>query len=466
MIHDMRKLRMYMLWIIDLIITLASFFCAVYIRFGDLEIWQNDQRFAIFLVVFTSTFISLLLDLNVNFMRRRWYRELLSVLEHNVLLLVITIIIGYMLHNSDLLSRLVIGYFFIICTPSMFVERMLIKTIAKKVYGSANTGRRLIIITDNRSYKSTMKRFNPGYSYMVVGSFAIDDGMIEGDIGERHIRTEVSEISHTLVTSAFDDVYIHAPSIKRKTLYDMLENFADMGVRTHLSINLPESIGQNAVIADFGDNICVNYSEKEFAPWQLVVKRLTDIVGSIVGLIITGFIYIIFGPLIKLDSPGPIIFSQIRIGRNAKRFKIYKFRSMRQDAEEHKQELMDKNQINGLMFKIDDDPRVTKIGSFMRRTSLDEFPQFWNVLKGDMSLVGTRPPTEDEFAHYNEHYRKRLTMKPGITGLWQVSGRSDITDFDEVVGYDLKYIDNWSIAEDFKILLKTIVVVFTRAGAK
>lgn len=466
MIHDLRKLRRYMLWILDLIVILISYFCAVYIRFGDLETGQSDQRFAVLLIVLIATFISLLLDLNVNYMRRKWYKEFLAVFEQNFILLVSTIIIGYLLHNSDLLSRLVIGYFFVICTVAMFVERMLIKTIAKVVYGSSNTGRRVIIITDKRSYNSVMKNFNSGYSYMVVGSFAIYDGMIEGDIGDRHIRTEVSEISHTLVTSAFDDVYIHAPSIKRKTLYDMLENFADMGVRTHLSINLPESIGQNAVIADFGDNICVNYSEKEFAPWQLVVKRLADIVGAIVGLIITGVIFIIFGPVIKLDSPGPIIFSQIRIGRNAKRFKIYKFRSMRQDAEEHKQELMDKNQINGLMFKIDDDPRVTKIGSFMRRTSLDEFPQFWNVLKGDMSLVGTRPPTEDEFTHYNEHYRKRLTMKPGLTGLWQVSGRSDITDFDEVVGYDLKYIDNWSIAEDFKILLKTVVVVFTRVGAK
>ena len=136
------------------------------------------------------------------------------------------------------------------------------------------------------------------------------------------------------------------------------------------------------------------------------------------------------------------------------------------DAEERKKDLMKQNQVNGLMFKMDDDPRITKVGKFIRKTSLDEFPQFWNVLKGDMSLVGTRPPTEDEFQHYNEYYRKRLSIKPGITGLWQVSGRSDIKDFDEVVKLDIKYIDNWSITEDFRILLKTIAVVFKHKGAE
>ena len=136
------------------------------------------------------------------------------------------------------------------------------------------------------------------------------------------------------------------------------------------------------------------------------------------------------------------------------------------DAEERKKELEDKNEMKGLMFKMEDDPRVTKVGKFIRKTSLDEFPQFFNVLKGDMSLVGTRPPTEAEFEQYNEHYRRRLSMTPGLTGLWQISGRSDIEDFDEVVKLDLQYIDNWSLTEDFKILLKTVGVVLFGKGAK
>jgi exopolysaccharide biosynthesis polyprenyl glycosylphosphotransferase len=194
-------------------------------------------------------------------------------------------------------------------------------------------------------------------------------------------------------------------------------------------------------------------------------KRLIDIVGGFVGLAITGILTIFIAPAIKMDSPGPVFFSQVRVGKNGRRFRIYKFRSMRQDAEAQLGKLEKNNEMNGLMFKMDDDPRVTRVGRFLRKTSLDEFPQFLNVIKGDMSLVGTRPPTEKEFEQYNEHYRRRIAMTPGLTGLWQVSGRSEITDFDEVVKLDLQYIDNWSLGLDFKIILQTIGVVFKGKGA-
>ena len=193
-----------------------------------------------------------------------------------------------------------------------------------------------------------------------------------------------------------------------------------------------------------------------------------DIAGGLVGCIFTGIIYIFIAPIMKVKSPGPVFFSQVRMGKNGKPFKIYKFRSMYMDAEERKKELMEKNNIkDGLMFKMDDDPRIIKgIGHFIRKTSLDEFPQFWNILKGDMSLVGTRPPTMDEWDKYELHHRRRLAIKPGLTGMWQVSGRSEITDFEEVVELDTKYIEQWSIGLDIKILFKTVTVVFTGSGAK
>ena len=199
-----------------------------------------------------------------------------------------------------------------------------------------------------------------------------------------------------------------------------------------------------------------------------MLKRLTDIAGGLLGCILTGIIYIFVAPAIKIKSPGPVFFSQIRMGKNGKPFKIYKFRSMYMDAEERKKELMEKNNIkDGLMFKMDDDPRIIKgIGNFIRKTSLDEFPQFWNILKGDMSLVGTRPPTQDEWDKYELHHRRRLAIKPGLTGMWQVSGRSEITDFEEVVELDTSYIEQWSLKLDIKILFKTVMVVFTGSGAK
>ena len=151
---------------------------------------------------------------------------------------------------------------------------------------------------------------------------------------------------------------------------------------------------------------------------------------------------------------------------NGRYFYIYKFRSMYKDAEERKKALMEKNEMKGLMFKMTDDPRITKVGKFIRKTSIDELPQFFNVLIGDMSLVGTRPPTVDEFKQYESYHKRRLSMKPGITGMWQVSGRSDIEDFEEVVKLDLQYIDNWSIGLDIKILFKTVGAVFKRGGAR
>ena len=185
----------------------------------------------------------------------------------------------------------------------------------------------------------------------------------------------------------------------------------------------------------------------------------------LVGLIITAVITPFVALAIRIESPGPIFFAQERVGRNGRRFKIYKFRSMYIDAEERKKELMEKNQMSGLMFKMDDDPRITKVGKFIRKTSIDELPQFYNILIGQMSLVGTRPPTVDEFNQYNLHYKRRLSMTPGLTGMWQVSGRSSITDFDEVVKLDLEYIDNWSVGLDIKILFMTVVTVLFRRGA-
>ena len=171
-------------------------------------------------------------------------------------------------------------------------------------------------------------------------------------------------------------------------------------------------------------------------------------------------LFVIFGPIIKLQSPGPVLFTQKRVGRNGRVFNMYKFRSMYDDAEKRKADLLDKNEMNGLMFKIDNDPRITPVGRFLRRTSLDEFPQFYNILKGDMSLVGTRPPTVDEFNEYSYYHKKRLSFRPGLTGMWQVSGRNDITDFDEIVRLDVEYIDNWNLMLDIKILLKTLGVIF------
>lgn len=190
------------------------------------------------------------------------------------------------------------------------------------------------------------------------------------------------------------------------------------------------------------------------------VKRSIDVMGALVGLGITGALWIPIAIAIKLDSPGPILFQQTRCGWMGRRFQVLKFRSMCTDAEALKAQIQ--NQASGAFFKNENDPRVTKVGRFLRRTSLDELPQFWNVLKGDMSLVGTRPPTPDEVERYEVPEWQRLDVKPGMTGEWQVNGRSTIRNFEDVIRLDLRYQQNWSLFYDVKLILKTILILFNK----
>ena len=198
---------------------------------------------------------------------------------------------------------------------------------------------------------------------------------------------------------------------------------------------------------------------------MLGMRRYLDIIGAIVGLIVSAPIILLVAVPLLLESRGGLFFKQQRVGRNGRLFYMYKLRSMYANAEQRKKEFEEKNHMQGLMFKMDNDPRITKVGRFIRKFSIDELPQFYNVLRGDMSLAGTRPPTLDEFEQYSSHHKRRLSMRPGITGLWQVSGRSQIEDFEEVVRLDCQYIDNWSPGLDIKILFKTLGVLFTGHGA-
>jgi exopolysaccharide biosynthesis polyprenyl glycosylphosphotransferase len=195
-------------------------------------------------------------------------------------------------------------------------------------------------------------------------------------------------------------------------------------------------------------------------------KRFLDLVAGIVGFLIFLAIYPFVALAIKLDSPGPVLFKQKRIAQNGRVFHLYKFRSMVTDAESRKKDLLGSSEMTGPIFKMGNDPRITRVGRFLRKTSLDEFPQFINVLKGEMSLVGTRPPTPDEVAQYEDWHRRRISIKPGLTGLWQISGRSKIKDFNEIVRLDLRYIDGWRFQDDLIILGKTIGVVLARKGAR
>ena len=271
-----------------------------------------------------------------------------------------------------------------------------------------------------------------------------------------------------VVHNGIDEVFIIDEDIRKTPLLkEWIREMERMGTIVDVNIDVFDiaHAGRKS-LNRVGKYAVVTFARNLFSTRQMAAKRLLDIVGSLVGMVILGIATIFVAPAIKLDSSGPVFFGQTRVGKNGRKFTFYKFRSMYKDAEERKKALMASNEMKGLMFKMEDDPRITKVGKFIRRTSIDELPQFWNVLRGDMSLVGTRPPTVDEFERYEAKHKCRLSMTPGLTGLWQISGRSDIKDFDEVVKLDMQYIDNWTIWEDIKILVLTVWVVFAGKGSR
>ena len=272
-------------------------------------------------------------------------------------------------------------------------------------------------------------------------------------------------------SAPLDEVFINLPYGDDSELQELIEEIEEMGITVHINLPALDDILSESKFNNISCKMQYGLPMASFAaivpnPALLTVKRLFDITLGIVGCIISlPIIAITAIPLLK-ESEGPLIFKQQRVGKNGRLFNIYKLRSMYVDAEDRKEELMKQNDVDGFMFKMEDDPRVTKVGKFIRKTSIDELPQFFNVVKGDMSLVGTRPPTIDEFEQYESRHKRRLSMRPGITGMWQVSGRSEIQNFEEVVELDCQYIDEWSISLDIKILLKTVLVVLTGKGAK
>lgn len=302
--------------------------------------------------------------------------------------------------------------------------------------------------------------------------FTLKDGKNIFEVCDIPVVANKESLIGWIRTSSLDEIYINVERLEMlDNAGELIEELEDMGITVNINIPTLECFVENSKY----DNIsCIVQDGKPIAqfaptvipPEKLLFKRLFDIIGGLVGTILSIPIILVVAIPLKIESPGPLIFRQQRVGKNGRLFNIYKLRSMYVDAEERKQALMKQNKMDGHMFKMDNDPRITKVGKFIRKTSIDELPQFWNVLKGDMSLVGTRPPTVDEFEKYESHHKRRLSLKPGITGKWQVSGRSDIQDFEEVVRLDCEYIDEWSMLLDFQILFKTVGVVLTHKGAE
>lgn len=287
------------------------------------------------------------------------------------------------------------------------------------------------------------------------------------DKGKKEYIGSIDELEEIIKEYNIDQVYLmHRKSVPLDTVQEYISLCMEMGVTMRIIMDSYRAGDAQSYVSSVGTYPVVTYHTVSLNTSDKVIKRVIDILGSLVGIILSSPIMLITAIAIKIDSKGPVIFKQERVGTNGRHFNIYKFRSMCDNADNMKEELMKENEMDSeLMFKIHDDPRVTRVGKFIRKTSIDELPQFFNVLKGDMSLVGTRPPTVDEVDKYQRNHWRRISIKPGITGMWQVSGRSTIKDFTDIVNLDIEYIDKWSVFLDFKIMIKTVLQIFTRKGA-
>jgi exopolysaccharide biosynthesis polyprenyl glycosylphosphotransferase len=462
-----------MILALDCICIMASLMLANYIRNGRIFRSDNEQmNFGMLLVASLTVFLAmnLLRNMNRNMFLRGPLHEMIHIIRNNVLMFGGTAVFLYFLNILDAYSRLAFFYFLVIDCGLMLAVHQLWKKLLPVLYKRFGETRKLLAVADEEYSAALVEDLKnmKDFSYEVTGIILLDRGE---DSGEDYEGIPVPAGRDGLVDyckgASLDEVIIAVGSRRKKEILADMEILAEMGITLHYQIPVPELSGaRQKELSQFGRFYTVTYANRVAPVGQILLKRLLDICGALVGCVVLLVLTIIVGPLIKLESPGPVFFSQKRVGRNGRIFNMYKFRSMYADAEERKQELMQQNEMNGLMFKIENDPRITKIGRFMRRTSLDEFPQFINILKSDMSLVGTRPPTLDEFAQYSPYHKKRLSFRPGLTGMWQVGGRSEITDFEEIVRLDVEYIDNWSFMLDVKILLKTVLEVFRGSGAK
>lgn len=457
--------------VLDTVAALLAMILALFFRFDKilfLDVIPHEYIYEniLIMIIFASILNAALRDPYTGIVHRNKWQELKAVAIHSFVNLCGILIFLYAFRYSNRISRAVILSWFGLMIFIMFAFRIVFKRIVRLRKHDDSLKSTMLVIADSSTINHCLSQLASSdyVEYKVVGCAIIDKDWVGKKIQGVPVVGNCDSVFEYIRTNVVDEVFIDGKNRYSEEL--LAERLTDLGCTVHISLIHTEHLMKNRTIEYYGDYITMTTSMHMATNREAFAKRTLDIIGSLVGLILCAIAFIFLAPVIKIQAPGPVFFSQTRIGKNGRRFKFYKFRSMYTDAEERKKDLMDQNEMSGLMFKMENDPRIFPAGHFIRKYSLDELPQFWNVLIGDMSLVGTRPPTENEFVQYELHHKARLASRPGLTGMWQVSGRSDITDFEEVVALDTEYIKNWSLGLDLQILFKTVAVVLKGSGSK
>lgn len=510
----------FILW--DVAVLQVAFILAYRIRLGSIWPYSSPryQMLALMYVV-VDVLMAAVFNTMHNVLKRGYYQEAIQTLKQVLLVFVVVTISVFSTRTGIAYSRIIVflttGFHFLLSYPVRLGWKQVIRRRGKDSKKAA-----MLLVAEESRVPEVLNRLTAPDGVEYTGIVLSDRDGTGEEIQGIPVVASLSTASDYICREWVDEVFVYPahlsdievhPSAYYKnvegfindtygefsrknyrevsgepeasvaveereetTVAALIEDCRQMAIPVHIRLPL-SSIGSKAFVEKVGGYTVVTSATNYASPLQLAMKRTLDIIGGLVGSVIALVVIAVVGPRIKRESPGPILFKQTRIGKNGKRFQMLKIRSMYLDADERKAELMKDNRVSdGMMFKLDWDPRiignrmvdgkqVTGIGERLRAGSWDEWPQFFNILMGQMSLVGTRPPTVDEWEKYKYHHRARLSTKPGLTGMWQVSGRSKITDFEEVVKLDTEYINHWSFALDIRILLKTVKAVVTRDGA-
>ncbi len=456
----------------DLLAIVVSFSLAVLLRYHTFD-WaraEGNQSQQIILMIIMYIALNMVTNYYTNFFKRKNAAEFWAIIKEEMVFYPFLLVVYFMMHTTSSLSRLVIFYMVVLQTFFTYLFRYLLKQYMMKAYKNGRLVNHMVLVSTRKEAGVAVRRLkkSPDWNFILVGVILVDTDAVGTMLEGVPVLAGKDGLLDYVIHNDVDEVFFSFDGIEKyPQSREWIREVQMTGILVDVNIEVFNLVDNGTkTLNRVGDYAVVSFARNVISTRGMIAKRLMDIVGGLVGMVVFGLFSIVLVPAIRLDSPGPAIFSQIRVGRNGRKFRLYKFRSMYMDAEDKKEQLVSQNEMNGPMFKIEDDPRITRVGKWLRKTSLDELPQFWNVVKGDMSLVGTRPPTVDEFNQYTAMHKARLSMTPGLTGIWQTSGRSDIKDFDDILRMDMKYIDNWSIGLDIRILFKTIIVVFRGEGAR
>lgn len=458
----------------DALLILVAFFTAYGLRYQLQLFIAVDPAFQLPLASYLPQVLLLVLFLLISFRfsqvypyqpGRSWVEESWRIATAATAGVIILIAVN-LIFRPMLYSRLVFLYTAVLVTVYLGISRLLIM-VARGHLRQYDIGvRRVLLIGAGDVGRMVMRTLaaRPDYGWKLIGFLDDNPAKSSTDVGRFKALGPIENAPEVMTAYAIQNVIICLPWQTHRTIQRLLRECEQKKVAAYVVPDLFQVTKNQMKVQELNGIPLFSTRDISIQGWNLIFKRTFDVVvGTLMALLALPLILMI-AAAIRLDTPGPIFFRQIRVGKNGKEFECYKFRSMVNNADELRHEVADLNESTGPLFKIRNDPRLTRVGRVIRRYSLDELPQLLNVLRGEMSLIGPRPNLPEEVAHYQEWMKKRLSVSPGLTGLWQVSGRSDLS-FDEMVLLDIYYVENWSIGLDMSILLRSVPAVLRAKGA-